>query len=102
MTRSAILVGMTLLIGVDEAGYGPNYGPLAVAATAWRVAEQEGGGFRVQGSAKAGKNGLSVGAETKRAVASSPTARVPDLYKLLRRAVVRSPDTTRCQKVTWR
>ena len=24
-------------IGVDEAGYGPNLGPLAVAATAWRV-----------------------------------------------------------------
>ncbi|TWT78275.1 hypothetical protein Pla123a_10660 [Posidoniimonas polymericola] len=28
---------MTWLIGVDEAGYGPNLGPLAVAATAWRV-----------------------------------------------------------------
>lgn len=29
---------MTLLIGTDEAGYGPNLGPLAVAATAWQVA----------------------------------------------------------------
>lgn len=29
---------MTLLIGTDEAGYGPNLGPLVVAATAWRVA----------------------------------------------------------------
>lgn len=29
---------MTLLIGTDEAGYGPNLGPLTVAATAWRVA----------------------------------------------------------------
>jgi hypothetical protein len=29
---------MTLLIGTDEAGYGPNLGPLLVAATAWRVA----------------------------------------------------------------
>ena len=28
---------MTLLIGTDEAGYGPNLGPLVVAATAWRV-----------------------------------------------------------------
>ena len=29
---------MTLVIGTDEAGYGPNLGPLVVAATAWRVA----------------------------------------------------------------
>lgn len=29
---------MTLVIGTDEAGYGPNLGPLVVAASAWRVA----------------------------------------------------------------
>lgn len=29
---------MTLVIGTDEAGYGPNLGPLVVAATAWRIA----------------------------------------------------------------
>jgi len=29
---------MTLVVGTDEAGYGPNLGPLVVAATAWRVA----------------------------------------------------------------
>ena len=28
---------MTLVIGTDEAGYGPNLGPLVVAATAWKV-----------------------------------------------------------------
>ena len=28
---------MGLIIGVDEAGYGPNLGPLAVCATAWRI-----------------------------------------------------------------
>ncbi len=28
---------MTYLIGTDEAGYGPNLGPLVVTATAWRV-----------------------------------------------------------------
>lgn len=28
---------MAYLIGTDEAGYGPNYGPLVVAATVWKV-----------------------------------------------------------------
>jgi len=33
----AILPCMGILIGMDEAGYGPNLGPLVVAATAWHV-----------------------------------------------------------------
>ena len=40
---------MGILIGMDEAGYGPNYGPLVVAATAW-YAPDEGSGFSGQGS----------------------------------------------------
>jgi hypothetical protein len=28
---------MTVVIGTDEAGYGPNLGPLVIAATAWRI-----------------------------------------------------------------
>lgn len=28
---------MTYLIGADEAGYGPNLGPLVIAATVWRI-----------------------------------------------------------------
>lgn len=35
---------MAWMVGVDEAGYGPNLGPLVVAATAWRLA---GGGLDV-------------------------------------------------------
>lgn len=31
---------MTWLIGIDEAGYGPNLGPLVVAASAWWVEEE--------------------------------------------------------------
>ncbi len=28
---------MTLYIGIDEAGYGPNFGPLCIGATAWQL-----------------------------------------------------------------
>ena len=45
---------MTLVIGTDEAGYGPNLGPLVVAATAWRVdAAPEEAGDRLAGVGEA-------------------------------------------------
>ena len=31
---------MTYLIGTDEAGYGPNLGPLVISATVWRVPDE--------------------------------------------------------------
>jgi ribonuclease HII len=80
---------MPILIGVDEAGYGPNYGPLVVAATAWRVEENAECGMR-----KA--EGKKSKAPLKRAGAAPPpeplATNFPDLYKLLRKTVVRSPE----------
>ena len=31
---------MSFLIGTDEAGYGPNLGPLTIAGTLWAVPDQ--------------------------------------------------------------
>lgn len=63
---------MTLLIGIDEAGYGPNYGPLCIGATAWLVPT-----VKPQG----------------RASKTSPTA--PDLYQLLADIITPTPTVGR-------
>ncbi len=36
------MAAMTILIGTDEAGYGPNLGPLVIGATMWRVPDTAG------------------------------------------------------------
>ncbi len=38
--NKAPLAAMAYLIGTDEAGYGPNLGPLVISATVWEVPEQ--------------------------------------------------------------
>jgi len=102
---------MGILIGMDEAGYGPNYGPLVVAATAWQVPD-EGSGFRVQSS-----DGYSHCPAPHLASAPTPNlpsttathsirqssicnrksniASPPDLYRLLRVVVAKKPSTRR-------
>jgi ribonuclease HII len=96
---------MAILIGVDEAGYGPNYGPLCVAASAWRVdAKAEGGRGKAEGSAITwGRAGSSPSRENSASSSRAGAVQVlrakpqaaggmPDLYKLLKKCVARSPD----------
>ncbi len=49
---------MTLVVGTDEAGYGPNLGPLVVAATAWEAAANTDGVEAAFAGAMAGIDGL--------------------------------------------
>lgn len=71
---------MAWLLGIDEAGYGPNLGPLAVAATAWHVVN-EGTGDRGRGTGQAGL-----------ALRSNPTSVALDLYVRLASVVSPAPD----------
>ncbi len=98
---------MGILIGMDEAGYGPHFGPLAVAATAWEVPD-EGSRFRVQGSgdreyaATNGHNDGSAavlaarpGSGTTRLATTEKQADCVDLYRLLRNIVGKSVNERR-------
>jgi ribonuclease HII len=105
---------MGILIGMDEAGYGPNFGPLVVAATAWHV--REGSGFRLQDSANgsvelaSGKTNRKKSAKSDASTRDAPIAiadpkpiagrRQPiadhlDLYRLLRPTVSKTPSDRR-------
>ena len=73
---------MAWMIGIDEAGYGPNLGPLVVAATAWRVAEDPG--FRIQHSGNRSRTMLAP---------SAPSFAPPvDLYARLASIISAEPD----------
>jgi len=74
------------MIGIDEAGYGPNLGPLAVAATVWRV---EGSGFGDQ-KVSGGRSGRSLGVGVL-----APSAAGVDLYELLSSVVSVTPEDDR-------
>ncbi|MSR26998.1 MAG: hypothetical protein EXS06_08275 [Planctomycetaceae bacterium] len=65
---------MTLLIGTDEAGYGPNLGPLVVAASAWRGVE---GGD--DGADRLARAGAEIGAAAR--LGQPPWADSKQLYK---------------------
>jgi hypothetical protein len=76
---------MGILIGMDEAGYGPNLGPLVVAASAWEVVEEKGSGFGVRGSGLKAEGNSSTSVAPVKGAALSRC----DLYRLLRRVVVK-------------
>src|SRR5262245_37199025 len=95
---------MGILIGTDEAGYGPNFGPLVVAATAWEVAEERSEvGGRGSENGKAATNGnVAPTAEPRPAgtVVCEEPGRMSglcevDLYRLLRSVVAKSASERR-------
>jgi hypothetical protein len=105
---------MGILIGMDEAGYGPQLGPLAIAATAWHVPDDLTNDDGEVASAT-GKNGrkklinanVNTGSSTavlnpQSAVRLSspqaihnPKSKHPDLYRLLRTIVCKKPSERR-------
>ena len=97
---------MAILIGIDEAGYGPNYGPLVVAATAWHVPEAKVSGVGCQGSevgeaasTAAQQHGTSkAGSATTlnpQSELRNPKSPAPNLYRLLRTVVAKSASDRR-------
>jgi hypothetical protein len=81
---------MGILIGMDEAGYGPRYGPLVVAATAWEVDEE-------QEQLRNSDCGLRNGSGDVQSAIRNPQSeiRTYNLYRALRGAVTKSPSEFR-------
>jgi ribonuclease HII len=88
---------MGILIGMDEAGYGPHFGPLVIAATAWEVPD-EGLGFGIQGSEvgelsrlRIADFGLRINQAVSQSATGNPKSEIGlDLYRLLRNIVSKS------------
>jgi hypothetical protein len=83
---------MGILIGMDEAGYGPHFGPLVVAATAWQVPDSPRlcHGFDGQFAATNGRNGRSTAVlapPLKSGTTKDQDTDCIDLYRLLRNIV---------------
>src|SRR5687767_15850649 len=88
---------MGILIGMDEAGYGPNFGPLVVAATAWEVAD-EVSGFGVPGSEPLRFSACEprITAVRTRSEICNPQSEIEiDLYSRLRNIVAKSASERR-------
>ena len=94
---------MGILIGMDEAGYGPHLGPLVVAATAWHVDDSHWNADispikkstrKRTARATAGSNSAVAvakprSASSSAAVAANPKSHPVDLYRVLRNIVAK-------------
>jgi ribonuclease HII len=86
---------MGILIGMDEAGYGPNFGPLVVAATVWHcadtgeVASATGLNNRKLRSAASASTCAVVDANPQSEI-RNPKSDYIDLYRLLRPTIAKS------------
>ena len=88
---------MGILIGMDEAGYGPNYGPLAVAATAWQVPDEPQALANGE-PASAGVSHASASRPHPQSATRNPKSEItpaPDLYRLLRTVIAKKPSDRR-------
>jgi hypothetical protein len=95
---------MGVLIGMDEAGYGPNLGPLVVAATAWHVDDTgtlSTSAHSTGGPASAGRSSAN-SATTALLTRPKPRKNLKpqiaehhDLYRRLRNVVAKSPSERR-------
>ncbi len=86
---------MGILIGMDEAGYGPNFGPLVVAATAWHCADPIEVAATTERKARkvtpsAASHNCAVAEANPQSAIRNPKSTAPDLYRLLRPAVSKS------------
>jgi ribonuclease HII len=70
---------MAWMIGIDEAGYGPNLGPLVVAASAWWVEEEKAEG----GRRKADNSSIAI-------LSKKPPSTGTCLYRRLKKIVSRA------------
>ena len=89
---------MGILIGMDEAGYGPHLGPLVVAGTAWEVPDEVPGVGCGEPASAGGQSGAAVAQLSLKSRARTSNAEIGtpyDLYRLLRNIVSKNASERR-------